>query len=490
MQPYVARSQTSLTQSSIDILKDGLYEDDDLPVDPDSIPELPSWYASKYDPYHVWVNHWYLSEIEQAIWDAMYGDGPKYIIVNIPSQHLKSTLISKWTPVAVIDHNPRANVMVACYSTGYAEDWGGAVSDVFLTHQHQMNAKLASKRPAKKHWRTTKGGGMVAQGRGGQFVGRPGDLIIVDDPYRGFNEASSHTVRQQVWAWWDSEIYTRRTKDAVFVIVHTRWHPDDLTGRLLKEQPERWHHISYPALAVEDEPHRKEGEALNPDLHPVEEHEETRRYMARYRWAAMYQQDPYTQSGGKFDTDKLNYVEEWAPADAQRVRVWDLASTRKSKKSKDPDFTSGVLTALYKSELTVEDVERGQWGVTEARRRIEETAELDGTDVVIGVEEEKGPGSKYFIHELRKALPAFRIVAMPANGSKEQRAVLAQDKVGGGLVNIVRGDWNEDFVEELDRFGEGGHDDQVDSFSYDVIHLVGNIREPVKVRTRQIVYKR
>ena len=231
----------------------------------------------------------HLALVGRAIARAVMA-GRGRLIISMPPQHGKSTLLSRWTPLWFLEHWPHLRVIAASYSDELIRGHSRFVRDQFNSSP-DLHTKLRHDSQAANRWNTAEGGGMLATTIGGQLSGFGGDLILIDDPYKGWKEAWSAAVRRDVQRWFESDLYTRRQRNTTIIVLHTRWHPDDLTGYLLKKHTDDWTLIRLPALAEEDDPlGRDAGEALCPKLQPRDELLAGRSSEAIFR--AVYQQDP------------------------------------------------------------------------------------------------------------------------------------------------------------------------------------------------------
>lgn len=213
------------------------------------------------------------------------------LIINLPPQHGKSWFLSRWVPTWFLEHRPDKRVIMASYSQDLIRGHSRFVRNEFLREDSKLSCRLSPDSQAVNRWNTRAGGGLYATTIGGQISGFSGDLILVDDPYKGWKEAWSTTVRRSVENWFNAELYTRRQQQTTIIVLHTRWHPDDLTGYLLKKHADDWTLLRLPAIAEENDPmSRAVGEALCDQLHPLEDLMAGRSSQAI--WDAVYQQDP------------------------------------------------------------------------------------------------------------------------------------------------------------------------------------------------------
>lgn len=310
-------------------------------------------------------------------------------------------------------------------------------------------------------------GGLVAQGVGGPITGKGGKIVVVDDPVKNREEADSPTIRERVWQWYTSTLRTRLEPGGRMVLVMTRWHEDDLAGRLLglaasDAAADQWRVVSLPALAEDagDPLGRQVGEALDPQRYDAAALARIRASIGSRDWAALYQQRPAPLAGGLFKRQWLGIVEA-GPAVARRVRYWDKAGT-----SGGGDYSAGVRVAVTPDGLWfVEDVVRGQWSALARNQVMLQTAQLDGPQVAIWLEQEPGSGGKESAELSVRQLAGFGVRAEPVTGDKLVRAQPLAAQCEAGNVRLVRGAWNAAYIDELCVFPNGEHDDQVDASS-------------------------
>jgi predicted phage terminase large subunit-like protein len=182
--------------------------------------------------------------------------------VSIPPQFGKSEIISRNAPAWMAGKKPWLNIMLGTYNQEFAEDFGGEVRNITSLQRYKQvfpEFSLRKGERAKDTLVTTKGGRLNFLGRGGAATGKPADILIIDDPIKDDAEAQSPTIRRQLWQWFNKSLFTRTHKLGAIVIVHTRWHEDDLIGRLVDpshpehdaEVAEKWTYINVPAVITD-----------------------------------------------------------------------------------------------------------------------------------------------------------------------------------------------------------------------------------------------
>ncbi|MFJ2780277.1 terminase large subunit domain-containing protein [Kitasatospora sp. NPDC087315] len=227
-------------------------------------------------------------------------------MVEMPPRHGKSQRASRWGPLWFARRQPLKRIMLASYGSELADDHGRWVRDLVNEHTDLLGVKLHPGSRAANRFdfiappRSAVRGGMVTAGVGGSLTGKGFDLGIVDDPFKGSDDAGSPSQRDRVWEWYRSVFYTRRAPGASQIIINTRWHEDDLCGRILQQDPDGWERINLPAIAdsADDILGRPIGAALWPSRYDEQELAETRKAVGERIWWALYQQRPRPMEGG------------------------------------------------------------------------------------------------------------------------------------------------------------------------------------------------
>ena len=390
------------------------------------------------------------------------------LMVCMPPRHGKSELISRFFPAWYLGNYPDRRIILASYEANFASSWGEKARDAFAEAsalrwwEHKLN------RQATSDWSIAgREGGMVTTGVGGALTGRGGNLIL-DDPVKNSEEASSPVYRAKAWDWYNSTFATRLEPGCFQIVVMTRWHPDDLGGRILANAEEPWEVINLPAIAEDEDDAigRAVGEALWPARYDVAALDLMRRERGSYWWAAMYQQRPAPREGGIFKRAWFDgKIIDALPAEARvekRVRYWDKAATEGGG-----DWTAGVRASIAGGVVYIEDVKRGQWSSGTVQTTVQTTAAEDTRETIIGMEQEPGSAGKDVKVTYTRMLQGYAFKCEPATGSKAVRADGLATQCEAGNVYLVRGPWNADFIDELCAFrGDTSDvDDQVDGAS-------------------------
>ena len=396
------------------------------------------------------------------------------LIITMPPRHGKTELASIRLAPWLLARRPTASVIAATYAQDFADELGRKARAVMQHKVHRAlfpHAALERDNRAVSRWQTVSGGSYYAVGVGGPLTGRGADVLLIDDPHKNRAEAESKTVRDTVWDWFRSTAYTRLEQGGSVVIIMTRWHEDDLVGRCL-DTGEPWDVLSLPAIAEQDEPHRRKGDALWPERYPVATLDQIRRTVGEREWAALYQQRPAPLEGALFRPDQLQVIEA-EPAGVQWVRAWDFGATTNG------DPTVGAKLGMWGDRPIIADIVRVQGPPELVERTLLATASRDGHSVRIDLPQDPGQAGKAQVQLFTRQLAGYPVRSSPESGDKVLRAEPLAAQVNVGNVSMVRAAWNAALIEELRMFPNGTHDDQVDALSraYAAVALA-----PIKAR--------
>lgn len=380
------------------------------------------------------------------------------LLVMMPPRHGKSALVTVRFPVWWMENRRGLRVIVAAYNQTLANKFSRISRRIA-----EMRLGLNESRRAVEEWETATQCWYRAIGIGGGITGTGADLIIIDDPIKSREESQSLVYRERLWDWYTSDLYTRLEPKGSVILIQTRWHEDDLAGRILSSSDAKnWRVISLPAIAEEpDLLGRRPGEALNPERYPIEELLRTKGVLGSWAFESLYQQRPLPAEGGLFKREWFARFVDVVPAQVEsRVRYWDKAAT-----ADGGDYTVGLRMSRVEGTYYVEDVVRGRWSPGERDRVIRQCAEIDPPDTQIWLEQEPGSSGIDSVKALIRMLAGYSVHANRVTGSKQVRAEPLAAQAESGNVVLVKGQWNSPFLDELLSFPSGSHDDQVDAAS-------------------------
>lgn len=405
------------------------------------------------------------------------------LIVSMPPRHGKSELVSVAFPCWCLGRHPEWSIVQAGYGESIALVHSRKARDLFVgpgmtalypdvryRPERAGQQSVIPERQAAHEWGTVQGGSYYAVGIGGGLTGRGFDIGIIDDPVKDAAEAASETVRENVDTWYRTTFRTRAAPNAAIIIVMTRWHADDLVGRLLQKRDHGWYELRLPALAEKNDPlGREEGDALWSGRYPAHELEEVREDEGSYYWAALYQQRPQREGGAIFKTHWWDWYDPVSPPEPQlTAQVWDTAFKDKASS----DYSTCVTLVKHATGIAVLDVWRDKVEFPDLVRAVKSQAEKHRPDV-IGVED-TASGTP-LIQVLRRET-SLAIVGITPKGDKVQRARRVTGTCEAGRVSLPRhAPWLHVFLDELSGFPTAAHDDIVDAF----VHGVERCRQPV-----------
>jgi predicted phage terminase large subunit-like protein len=405
--------------------------------------------------------------------DAVSRGETDRLMVLMPPGSAKSTYVSVLFPAWYFSRHPRAALIMACHTDSLASHFGRRTRALVQEYGSVLEYRLSADERAANCWRTTRGGEYFGAGIRGPITGRRADLAIIDDPVKSWAEADSPMCREHAWDWYRSDLLPRLKPRGRVVLVMTRWHQDDLGGRILDMEP-GWTILRLPALAVLPDPMgRAEGEALWPSWEDAEALARKRAAMGERAFAALFQQNPRPPSGGLFMPDRVTLCDV-APSLTAAVRAWDLASALPAA-GKDPDWTVGLrLERDAEHRFVVTDIQRLRGTPLEVEAAIHQTAERDGAAVIIALPQDPGQAGQAQAAYLTRKLAGFVVRCSPETGAKLTRAGPVAAQIEASNLSLVRAPWNRAFLEELRDFPHGGKDDQVDALSRAFMTLVAS----------------
>lgn len=408
------------------------------------------------------------------------------LIVTMPPRHGKSLTTSELFPAWFLARNPDKRIILSSYASTLAQRFSRSVRNLLGSSSFQaIFADTVLAKDSRSTWSWDirgRNGGMIAAGAGSGITGHGADLLIIDDPIKDAQEASSSLIRQRLWDWYTTTAYTRLHPGGAVLVIATRWHEDDLTGRLLShsaEDADEWTTLHFPALDENDN-------ALWPERYPADELLRIKASIGNRAWNALYQGAPVPFEGNMFNRAWFDIVDA-IPAGCRYVRWWDKAAT-----SKAGDWSAGVLMATNGNGVYyVVDVQRGQWSSAERNRIMVQTASIDNErsngKLSILTEQEPGSSGKESAEKTIELLAGYAAYAKASTGSKEVRAQPLAAQCEAGNVKLLRGAWNAAYLDEMTSFPLGAHDDQVDASSgaFSSIAFGGPIQQgtlPAKLR--------
>ena len=377
--------------------------------------------------------------------------------------------------------HPGAQIIATAHTASLADHFGRKVRSVLTTHGAELNVSLARDSRAAGRFSLEDGGAYFAAGVRGPITGRRADLILIDDPVKSWAEAESPAYREALYDWYRAELTARLKPNGRIVLMMTRWHEDDLAGRLMRAEG-RWQSLTLPALAkAEDMLGRVEGEALWPAWQNVEALARRRAEVGERAFSAMYQQNPRPPEAALFNTKTIRIIAQ-SPLIVRSIRAWDLAATLPTT-GRDPDYTVGLkIGVTMDNMIVVLDIIRLQATPGQVENAIAAAAKADGPNTIIALPQDPGQAGLAQVTYLKRNLAGYPILSTTESGAKITRAMPAAAQMDAANILLLAAPWNENFLSELSAFPDSQKDDQVDAFS----RAVGSLATSHHTATHQL----
>lgn len=424
-----------------------------------------------------WVHKEICDTLDQFYEDVKARKSPRLIIC-MPPRSGKSQIVSRAFPAYALGRDPDLNIIATSYSSDLVSRFNRDVQRIIDNEKYysvfpdtSLNSQNVKTSAKGSYIRTSDlfeivghKGSYRSTGVGGGLTGMGADILIIDDPFKDRAEADSGTIRQKVWDWYTSTAYTRLSDGGGVIVMCTRWHTDDLIGRLIRHMNDgsgdKFTVINYPAIAEHDEPHRKVGEALHPERFSLERLQSIRQTIGSRDWSALYQQKPVPEGGAVFKLDLFNkWNDKTLPPSFDNVLgSWDMTF----KDTKASDYVVGQIWAQKDNSFYLLDEVRGQWDFSKTLEMFILMADK-WRNVNRWLIEDKANGSA-ILSVLKKHING--LTPITPKESKLERAYAVQPLVESGQVYIPSSaSWLAGFEDEFLNFPAGAHDDQVDSFT-------------------------
>lgn len=435
------------------------------------------------EPSQPYVHGWHIDAICEHLEAVTAGDITR-LLINIPPGTMKSLVASVFWPAW--EWGPRGLPSMRYLTTSYTEKYvkrdSRRMRDLVQSDWYQsLWPEIELQRAGEVSFENTKRGGREGVPFASMTGGR-GDRVIIDDPH-STETAESEAEREATTRIFRESVPSRLNNPAssAIVVIMQRLHEKDVSGQILSLGL-GYDHLMLPmefdpkrscstSIGFKD-PRSAEGELLFPERFPREVIERDKKVMGAYAVAGQFQQQPAPRSGGMFQRSDFEIVDA-APATPNRVRRWDFAATDPKKKGAgDPDWTVGLLLSEWRGTYYVEHVVRDRKSPAGVETMLKNTASQDGKAIKIVVPQDPGAAGKSNAAHLIRMLTGWNVRAVIESGSKVDRATPVSAQAEAGNIKLVRGPWNEAFLEEVSMFPSGAHDDQVDALSGAFAELV------------------
>lgn len=405
-----------------------------------------------------WLDGEHIHTICETVQGFLEKSPKRGLIITCPPRHMKSVICSAALPAWWLGTHPQGEVVLASYTVGLARDNGVAFRSMLDGELHRrlfprMRLAIDSLTTYMLEGKLNGKPSVYCVGIGGGLTGKGADIAVIDDPVKDGQAANSPVFKRRLIQWYQEVLRTRLSPAGKIIIIETRWTYDDLVGWALDNDRDNWEYVNLPAIS-------DDGKPLWPERFSLADYEEVRRTQGERIFNAMYQGRPTPAEGGMIRREWIR------PPDhplitSNRVRYWDRAAT-----AGGGDWTVGCLMSEAEGVYVIEDIVRLQGSPAEVQATVRRTAERDGYDVRIRMEQEPGSSGVDVIDlYARTILRGYDFRAEKVTGDKATRAMGMASALERGDLRVVNAPWTRDLVDEMVQFPYGTHDDQVDACS-------------------------
>lgn len=429
---------------------------------------------------------WYQKYVCDKIDAVLDGSlGKKKLMMFLPPQHSKSQISSRHFPAYALGKNPNSKILVGSYSASLSNSFCMDCQSIMDSPEYASvfpNTGIGKDvKRTQDYFETIQGSGYYkAVGVGGGLTGFTGDIAIIDDPFKDRREASSKTYRNNAWDWYTDVVKTRLHNDSIQIMLFTRWHEDDLAGRVLAQEADEWEVIAIPALKEETKPipqaidipdPRKIDEALWENRHSAKRIKKIRESNPN-TFSSLYQQRPAAQEGNMLKREWFELSENFNPKNYKFDIYIDGAYT----KNTNNDPTAIMVVAHNKSEMVVVNsttIHLELYELLEFFPKYFASHELSKGRTRVFIEP-KASGKSLVSMLKKKGFNCIEISNKRVALGKISRVEDSAPSLQGGKVKMLKAGWNNSFIEECASFPNGIHDDQVDNLCYAVFEYFIN----------------
>jgi predicted phage terminase large subunit-like protein len=439
----------------------------------------------EYESQGAWQPAPHLNYLIQKLEEVERGECRR-LMVFMPPRHGKSEVVSKKFPAWYLGRNPTKEMILTSYAKDIAADFSKIARDTLNEWGPEIfGIRVASDSGAMSTWGVEgvpEGpneqakkyrGGLKAAGAGGAITGRGAHVAVIDDPFKGMEDSSSPTIREKIYQWYKSVLWTRLAPGGAIILVMTRWHEDDLAGRLVEEMQgkdgEQWDIVKFPAVAEEtDILGREPGEGLWLPRFGQEYYNKLKTNLGSRIFTALYQQRPSPAEGSMFKRKWFNFYKSPPANFDQILQSWDCTF----KDTETADFVVGQVWGKKGAEYYLLHEMRARMDLPETIAAIQNMTRLYPRALTKLVEDKaNGPA---VIQMLNKKIPG--LIPINPEGGKETRAAAVSPLFEAGNVYLPdpsTAPWVTDYIEELVTFPKGKNDDRVDATSQALVRFTG-----------------
>ena len=414
------------------------------------------------------------------------------LCVAMPPRHSKSSMVTLAFPIWLILNDPSLNILIVNAELSLSEKFGIDLRDYINDFSKTTGIYVSDVKHSSTHLKFEDEygnlfkGSIKLVGASGGITGQDADYLIIDDPYKGFEDITPSLLDKKI-EWFKTKIVQRREPHTKLIICHTRWHTNDLQGYLQEHNPYDYEFIEFPAIGEDDTP-------LWPERFSIDFLKKQLEEMGERLFSSIYQQKPLDTSGSYFNTDYLRFEEHTRRNYnyGQTVRSWDLAYSDESKGQVNDSTASCLMTRTLDNYYIIHEITNEQYG-DKLKNILRSTARIDTPNTPILIETGTTGGASEFLFREYKDnyLQGYNVQQSKPIGSKVDRASPFRDAILDGKIIIDLPDHQrEELIRQLQSFPLGKRDDIIDACSYAYNYLkvrdyniikTGNKRERFRI---------
>ena len=416
----------------------------------------------------------HLLDLADKLTQCVYNpDFKNRLCVSMPPQHSKSSMVTVAFATWLIIREPHKRILIVNAEKELSKTFGIQIRQLMHNIGHYYNMKVSNVQSSNTSLMFTKNGQLCdgsikLTGASGGITGRPADIIIVDDPYKGLEDEFTPTQLRKKWNWYSSLIEQRARNQTKLIVMHTRWHSEDIQGQILADdyQRSKYYFVNYPAI-------NEQGEPLW-DYYGLDFYLDKQRTMGERQFQAIYQQQPLDLTSDFFYMDHIIWETRFNDYPIARCRSWDIASNDGTM-GDQLDYSVGVrMLKTPGDQYWIFDFERGQYG-NQILKKIKSTARLDTITHTILIETgTKGGAAGLLYNDYKEALDGYNTNQSEPIGTKADRATPLRHAIYDGKVHVCinNDELRQAFIDEFKAFPNSKHDDIVDAVAHGYNWLV------------------
>ena len=421
--------------------------------------------------YNPKVDAPHIKELAENLEDLHNGQFNK-LCVAMPPRHSNSSMVTLAFPLWLIFQNPDLKILIVNAESNLSENFGIRLRELIKKYGAFFNVYLSDVKYANRHLmfcdanNNLYNGSIRLVGASGSITGQDADYLILDDIYKGFEDITPSLLDKKI-NWFKTMITQRLEVHSKLIILHTRWHSDDLQGYLKAEHFEDYKFIEYSAI-------KPDGSPLWPQRFNTEFLNNIKETMGERLFSSIYQQQPLDETGDFFDIGKIIWHDEpFREPHQMKVRSWDLAYSDATKGDLNDYSASVLMYRVNENHYAITDLIHGQYG-DNVKHQIINTARKDRNDTHIIIETgTSGGASEFLFNEYKQYLGGFYCQQSKPVGSKQDRAFPLQQAILDGKIHVhlTNPELKRVFIQQFKAFPFVKHDDIVDCVSYGFNYL-------------------